>query len=101
MISLIVIEPWFNIFRAYERLTTHSSLLGRSDTTIIKDSYQNAVNTLKDEVDQQSCFYTLTNEGIWYYLFDKPSCSKFFYTFYAKPKSAQKLVVEQLESEKP
>jgi len=52
-------------------------------------------------VNQSSCFFTLTQEGIWYYLFNKPSCSKFSIVFYARTTNAQRTVVREVEAKKP
>src|SRR3712207_8788263 len=30
------------------------------------------------------CFFTLTSEGVWYYLLELPSCSRFHHVVYAR-----------------
>jgi len=60
-----------------------------------------ALNAVRPEVSQSSCFFTLTQEGIWYYLLNKPSCSKFSIIFYARTTNAQKTVIREVETTKP
>ncbi len=71
------------------------------DTSIVKPDYQQAVTELKQEVQASSCFFTMTSEGAWYYLFERPSCSRFHQLVYARTKTAQQEVVNSLEQKKP
>ncbi|MCF3576603.1 hypothetical protein [Planktothrix agardhii] len=75
--------------------------LSTPNQELLKPDYLEAWNTLKPEIEQQSCFFTLTSEGLWYYLFDKPSCSKYSYVLYAKPTVAQQEVIQELNETKP
>ena len=101
LIILIVGKPEFNVRLAFIKSATIYNSIPTPDTKILKSDYLQALQVLKPEIDKQSCFFTLTSEGVWYYLFNKTSCSKFSYTFYAKPKTAQDLTVRELEETKP
>jgi len=101
LIVIILTEPNFNVFKGMQKMTQIPEFLSISDSQILKADYLEAWNTLKPEIDQQSCFFTLTSEGLWYYLFDKPSCSKYGYVLYAKPTVAQEQVIQELNQNKP
>ncbi|MGL5134441.1 MAG: hypothetical protein ACRC78_18090, partial [Planktothrix sp.] len=101
LIVIILTEPGFNVFKSIQKLTQLPEFLSISDSQLLKPDYLEAWNTLKPEIEQQSCFFTLTSEGLWYYLFDKPSCSKYSYVLYAKPTVAQKTVIQELNQTKP
>jgi hypothetical protein len=48
-----------------------------------------------------SCFFTLSSEGLWYYLLRKPSCSRFHHLVYARTREAEAEVVASLARERP
>ncbi|MDY6939778.1 MAG: hypothetical protein SWY16_19265 [Cyanobacteriota bacterium] len=100
-IAAIAAEPGFNIFHYGDRLQEYYESLGKSDTELLPPSYLEAWQTLQPEIDRQSCFYTLTSEGLWYYLFDKPSCSKINYLYYVRPPETQQAVIRELEETQP
>ncbi|WRH64901.1 MAG: hypothetical protein RSE13_12895 [Planktothrix sp. GU0601_MAG3] len=101
LIVIILTEPSFNVFKGMQKLTQLPEFLSISDPKLLKPDYLEAWNTLKPEIEQQSCFFTLTSEGLWYYLFNKPSCSKYSYVLYAKPTVAQREVIQELNETKP
>jgi hypothetical protein len=101
LIVIILTEPGFNVFKGIQKLTQLPEFLSTPDSKLLKPDYLEAWNTLKPEIEQQSCFFTLTSEGLWYYLFDKPSCSKYSYVLYAKPTVAQETVIQELNQTKP
>ncbi|MEB3830438.1 hypothetical protein [Phormidium sp. CCY1219] len=101
MLVLLASEPNFAPEKAWEKVAVTSQAIATADEKIVQPDYLEAVNALQPEIDKQSCFYTLTSEGLWYSLFDKPSCSKFSYTYYSKPTSAQKIVVRELKQTQP
>jgi hypothetical protein len=101
LITLIASEPAFNLLHLSNKLQELYKSLSIPDEQLLQPNYLNAYKTLKAEIEKQSCFFTFTSEGLWYYLFNKPSCSKFSYVFYAKPTIAQNIVVRELEQTKP
>src|SRR5262249_4534216 len=60
-----------------------------------------AVGAMKPIVARQQCFYTLDSAGVWFYLFDRPSCSRFHQITYARSEQAQLEVIEALRRERP
>ncbi|MEL7034965.1 MAG: hypothetical protein AAFO04_05015 [Cyanobacteria bacterium J06592_8] len=101
VLGLISSEPGFNFQTAINKTIKLPSRLAFTDAQIIKPDYLEALTIMKPEIDQQSCFFNLTSEGLWYYLFDKPSCSKYGYVLYSKPREAQKQVIKELEETQP
>ncbi|MFM6192603.1 hypothetical protein [Planktothrix sp.] len=99
--TIILTEPGFNLIKGIEKIAQLPQALSTPNEALLKPDYLEAWNTLKPEIDQQSCFYTLTSEGLWYYLFNKPSCSKYGYVLYAKPTVAQQQVIQELNETKP
>jgi hypothetical protein len=53
------------------------------------------------ELRPSDCFWTLTSEGIWYHLLDRPSCTRFHQVVYARAAEAQAEVVADLERTRP
>lgn len=97
----IIAEPGFNLAGAVTQLRKIPPELAKPDQEFIQPDYLAARRHLHSQIQQQSCFFTLTSEGLWYYLFNQPSCSKFSYLYYAKPTVAQHTVIEDLETQSP
>ena len=71
------------------------------NANLLDPVHQMVSREIKEQIKSQSCFYTLTSEGLWYRLLDKPPCSRYWYLIYAATKDAQNQVVQDLESSKP
>jgi len=97
---VILINPVVNPFLSLDKLRRVYVTYRTPDAEVIKP-LQLALNTVKPEINLSSCFFTLTQEGIWYYLFNKPSCSKFSIIFYARTTNAQKTVIREVNANKP
>ena len=79
----------------------YKNSISLQDDKLLSADYVLAVNTLKAEIRSSSTFFTLTNEGIWYYLFAVPSCSRFHQVFYARDSAAQNEIIDSLKKKKP
>lgn len=77
------------------------SLLTQTDSDLVAPDQLIVTQSLQKKFKSQSCFYTLTSEGIWYELLDKPPCSRYWYLIYATTKDTQKQVVQDLKKTKP
>ena len=97
LFALIAAEPGF----ALSNLSGRFDNLTKSNSEILQPAHLELLETFKADIDRQSCFYTANTEGIWYYLFDKPSCSKFGNLYYALPTVAQEVVARELEATQP
>src|SRR5207248_9239231 len=71
------------------------------DDQIVPDELRGAIATMQKAVAAQRCFYTLDSNGVWYYLFERPSCSRFHQLTYARSQEAQLEVVDALRRERP
>ena len=64
-------------------------------------SYLDAVKEMRPYVQGMECFYTLTSEGIWYYYFNKPSCSRHHALVHVVGKKTSNEVVDTLRTKQP
>ena len=99
IIILLFSNPAVNISKTITAIRTAN--LNTPDLKLLPPNYFQAVTTLRPEIDKQSCFFTVPSEGIWYYFYDKPACTKFSYTFYALPTKAQMETIADLEKTQP
>jgi hypothetical protein len=77
------------------------SLLTQTNSDLIAPDQLIVAQRLQKRLKSQSCFYTLTSEGLWYELLDKPPCSRYWYLIYATTKDTQKQVIQDLQKKKP
>lgn len=71
------------------------------DDQIVPEDVRSAVAGMWKAVAAQPCFSTLDSTGVWYYLFDRPSCSRFHQINYARSREAQLEVIDALRRERP
>ncbi len=93
--------PNFDPTLALARLRRHLAAPGTPDAALLRPDYARAQEEMAPELAGASCFYTLTSEGVWYYLFGRPACSRFHQLLYARTERAQREVVEALERQRP
>jgi hypothetical protein len=72
-----------------------------TDGQVVPEDVRSAVAAMRTSVARQRCFFTLDSAGAWYYLFDRPSCSRFHQLDYARTREAQREVVDALERHRP
>lgn len=101
LISCLLCDPQLNPISALETGSRILTSLSVPDRDLLKPNYREAVEIMQPQLSQQTCFYSLTSEGVWYYLFNQPPCSQFALPYYAKPKIAQTQVVSDLEKSQP
>ncbi|NJR39562.1 MAG: hypothetical protein HC781_13035 [Leptolyngbyaceae cyanobacterium CSU_1_4] len=77
------------------------ALLTQTNTDLVAPDQLIVARRLQERLKSQSCFYTLTSEGLWYELLDQPPCSRYWYLIYAPTKETQKQVVQDLKKTKP
>ena len=109
-IALIICSSFINIgsvmaagnFAAATRYPLSiDALLSKSNSELVSSSYWETANQIKPELNEQSCFYTLTSEGIWYNLLGLKPCSKYYYLVYSRTPESQNEIVQNLEASKP
>jgi hypothetical protein len=77
------------------------SLLTQDNDSLVAPDQAIVAQRLQKKLESQSCFYTLTSEGLWYELVNKPPCSRYWYLIYATTKETQKQVIQDLKKTKP
>jgi len=100
LFNLQSVTTAINVFGLVQ-LPTMANLAGKTNAELIKPSYIEAVQEIKDDVAGQSCFYTLTSEGIWYRLLAMKPCSKYWYLIYSTSIDSQRELVKDLQKENP
>jgi len=110
ILSTVIAASLFNmnaVFAAVnlKQLSTYPasihSLLTQTNSDLAAPDQLIVAQRLQKKLKAQSCFYTLTSEGLWYELLDKPPCSRYWYLIYATTKETQKQVVQDLKKTKP
>jgi hypothetical protein len=69
--------------------------------SLLPVEFRSAPAALAAELRSTDCVYTLTSEGLWYFAFDRPSCSRFHQLVYARTDEAQAEVVAALARRLP
>lgn len=100
-LALLVLTPVASPKYAASVLWNYRNSVSLQDSKLLPADYVAAVGALKKEIQSSAAFFTLTNEGVWYYLFETPSCSRFHQLFYARDTAAQKEVIDSLEQKQP
>jgi hypothetical protein len=96
--NLLYLDP----YAAYDRLAhQYYGALQTADAKILSPQQLRTLDALRDDLRSSACFYTLTNEGSWYYLLQRKSCSRFYQVTNARPLSAQREIVAALEVGSP
>ncbi len=73
--------------------------LGSRDEEAIPPGYRPAIAFLRDSVARNEKFLTLTSEGIWYYLLNRPSPTRFGIAVYAFTLADQREFVSAIDSQ--
>jgi hypothetical protein len=67
------------------------------DSELVRPDYLQTSNYLKQNLHGQETFVTLTSEGIWYYLVDKPSPIKYPIIWYAFTSEERSSIADSLD----
>jgi hypothetical protein len=70
------------------------------DDQFVRKDYLETADYLKKNLSGEETFVTLTSEGIWYYLVDKPSPVKYPIIWYAFTKSERTKLADSIEDNK-
>lgn len=85
-------------WRAYDRnLLARNFPLRVPDETLLPPGYREAVAFLRGHLRPQESFYSLTNEGVWYYWLDRPAPTRFYIPYLAASVRAQRELVADLD----
>jgi hypothetical protein len=93
--------PVANPALAASRILRVPSASSTPDAAVVGASYAQATRMLAAELGPADCFWTLTSEGVWYELLDRPSCTRFHQVVYARSAEAQAEVLRDLDRTRP
>lgn len=69
----------------------------RSDASFIPDNYKATIRYLKQNLNKDEYFVTMTSEAIWYYFIDKPCPIRFPVIWFAMPPFYQREVIADMK----
>lgn len=101
LINMNSVSAAVNVSNILKYPSSVNSLLSNKSSDLINTQYKEAANQIKNDIGEQSCFYTLTSEGIWYRIFRLRPCSKYWYLIYSTSTASQQELVKELQNEKP
>ena len=88
----------FSLYRInQENVIMENFPLNVEDAEFIPANYQETIKFIKRELASNENFFTMTNEGAWYYFLDKPYPTRFPVDLYAGPSFYQQEIVRDLE----
>ncbi|NJO41087.1 MAG: hypothetical protein HC769_10285 [Cyanobacteria bacterium CRU_2_1] len=90
-----------NLQGAFDFPAAVHSIISQENAKLLNPEYLDTANQIQPELKGQSCFYTLTSEGIWYRILATRPCSKYWYLIYSTSHETQKDLVKDLEEMKP
>ncbi len=97
-ISFILLTIIFIYRINRENLITENFPLTISDSEFIPDNYKKTIEFLKNNLNDEEYFFTMTSEGAWYYFIDKPCPTRFPVVWFALPPFYQEEIVKNLET---
>jgi len=80
---------------------TINQLIYFQDSQYISKEYKSLIIRYGDLTKDDKCVTIFTNEVAMYYFLKKPSCSKYYYMWAAKPQLIQRKIVEDINEKKP
>lgn len=83
LIMLFVIFSWYSAAVKSIDISRDTFPLGVKDSSFVRKDYTETAAFLRQNLHGSETFLTLTSEGSWYYLVNKPSPSRYFVAWYA------------------
>lgn len=77
------------------------AILSKTNTELLNPSYLEAAEQIENDIAGQSCFYTLTSEGVWYRMLSMRPCSRYWNLLYSTSTESQKELIEEIQAERP
>lgn len=91
----------FDPAAAGRRLAAFATTAAAPDASVVPADYAAGARWVRQAAPADRCFYTLTSEGLWYYLLDRPACSPFHQILYARTPQADAQVAASLRESRP
>lgn len=90
-----------NVFGMVSYPSSVQAVLSKTNSELLNPSYLEAAKQIKADMAGQSCFYTLTSEGIWYRILSMQPCSKYWNLLYSTSTESKEELVREIQAEKP
>jgi len=74
--------------------------LHTKDAELIPENHKKTILFLKENLNDNQYFVTLTSEGVWYYYLNKPCPIKFPIVWFASPSFYQKEIISEMRAKK-
>ena len=101
VIFLIVVSFGINIYRIHNKnLIVENFPFKIKDSEFIPDNYKATILFLKNNLNHDEEFFTMTSEASWYYFINKPCPTRFPVVWFAMPYFYQNEIVEKLKERK-
>lgn len=97
VMAILINNPVTSAVRAIKHIDNY----GAADSVIIAPGYTEAVKVMTPYLKSEKYIYPLTSEGIWFFLFNLKSPTRFHQLLYARTDGFQLEVVDALEAKKP
>lgn len=86
IVSLTADGAWSRAATVYTRLQSYANT---PDSTFLTDQQRNAQSEFTTIFKDEQCSFVFPNEPAWYYLLQKPTCGRFFFTVHVMGKDYQ------------
>jgi hypothetical protein len=101
LFSVLLLLMAFNPFKAKNSLANIYRAVKTPNELLIPEAYKHTVKKLNSLIKKDETFYTLTSEGIWYFLLQKKSSSKFHQLIYCRTTECQIDLIGDLKKTSP
>lgn len=100
-LSLLTCMIYSNPYTSAKRLVGYINSWGTPDSLILAPEYSHSGREMSPLLKNESSFYTLNSEGIWYYIYGIRSISRFHQMLYARTEVFQQEVVNSFKKNPP
>ena len=98
LILIIIFTFSICIYQIWDRnLFTRNFPFNIDDSEFIPDNYKSTISFLRNNLNNEEGFFTMTSEASWYYFIDKPCPTRFFDVRFASPYFYQNELIESLK----
>lgn len=95
VVAIVVVRSLFEI--TDKKLLIENFPLKISDSSFISSNYASTISFLKENLNDDESFFTMTSEASWYYFIDKCCPTRFPVVWFAMPPFYQREIVSDLQ----
>ena len=98
LILIIIFTFSISIYQIWDRnLFTENFPFKIDDSEFIPDNYKPTISFLRNNLNNEEEFFTMTSEASWYYFIDKPCPTRFLDVWFPSPHFYQNELIESLK----